>query len=49
MGDTTRLLIRASKTSRHQQNDYYDVEHRLIRLDLATGKPAEAHRVKSKP
>lgn len=49
LGDATWLLIRASKTSRHQQTDYYEVEHRLVRLDVSTGKAAESHTVRNKP
>jgi len=48
LGDATWLLIRASKTSRQQQTDYYEVEHRLVRLDASNGKAAEAHTVKTK-
>lgn len=48
-GDAAWLLIRASKTSRHQQTDYYEVEHRLVRLDVKTGAAAESHTVKQKP
>lgn len=48
-GGATWLLIRASKMSRHQQTDYYEVEHRLIRLDVNTGKAAESYTVEDKP
>ena len=49
LGDATWLLIRASNTSRQQQKDYYEVEHRLVQLDVGTGKVAASHTVKNKP
>lgn len=49
VGDATWLLIRASNTSRQQQKDYYEVEHRLVQLDVSTGKAAASHTVKNKP
>jgi len=48
-GDATWLLIRASKTTRHQQTDYYEVEHRLLRLDVDTGAAAEVSTVRNEP
>ncbi len=48
LGDAAWLLIRASNNTRHQQQDYYEVEHRLVRLEVSTGKAAEAHTVKAK-
>ncbi len=49
LGDTAWLLIRASTMSRHQQQDYYEVEHRLVRLDVGTGAAAESHTVRARP
>lgn len=48
LGDATWLLIRASNSTRHQQTDYYEVEHRLVRIDPSTGNAAEAHTVRIK-
>ncbi len=48
LGGATWLLVRASNTSRYQQQDYYEVEHRLVRLDASTGTAAESHTVKNR-
>lgn len=49
LGDAAWLLIRASKMSRQQQTDYYEVEHRLVQLDVSTGQAAASHTVRNKP
>ena len=45
LGDSTWLLIRSENESRARGEQYYEVEHRIVRLDLESGKAAESHRV----
>lgn len=45
LGDAVWLVTRASRTTRENQQDYYEVEHRLVRLDPATGTASESHLV----
>ncbi|MEM7158346.1 MAG: hypothetical protein AAF799_36240 [Myxococcota bacterium] len=47
LGESVWLVTRASRTTRRDQQDYYEVEHRLVRLDPATGRATESHLIQN--
>jgi hypothetical protein len=49
LGGETWLLLRSSKQERHRGEDYYEVEHRIVRLDPETGTAAASHLITGGP